>query len=312
MNSSKPLVSVVVTTKNEESNIGLCLQSIRNQDYPNIEIVVVDNFSVDRTMEIARDYTDLVFSVGPERSAQRNFGLLEVASGDFGMYVDADMILSSTLVSEAVSYLEGTSCIALHIEEIVMGDSPLCRVRRFERSFYSGTVIDGARFFRIDVLRELGGFDESLPPGPEDWDLDKRLRRLGTISLLPSRGEASNNASFIELARQFGTALPERYLGILHNESEQTLKVYLRKKLYYTPSMSRYMEKWGWDRDVRLQLGFLYRYGVVFTESGKWRKLLRHPVLSLTMFALRSLVGLGYVSLTITKRIRHTPVPRVN
>ncbi len=69
-----PLVSVIVTTKNEERNIENCLKSIRNQTYKNIEIIVVDNNSDDRTKEIAKKYTAQVFNHGPERSAQRNLG----------------------------------------------------------------------------------------------------------------------------------------------------------------------------------------------------------------------------------------------
>ncbi|MEK9871049.1 MAG: glycosyltransferase, partial [Gammaproteobacteria bacterium] len=58
-----PLISVVVTTKNEEKHIGNCLASIAAQDYPadRLEIIVVDNDSDDKTKEIARKYTDKVF-----------------------------------------------------------------------------------------------------------------------------------------------------------------------------------------------------------------------------------------------------------
>lgn len=58
MTSSKPVVSVVVTTKNEEKNIGRCLESITKQTYPKekIEIIVVDNNSTDRTKEIVEKF----------------------------------------------------------------------------------------------------------------------------------------------------------------------------------------------------------------------------------------------------------------
>ena len=75
-NSIKPTVTIVVTTKNEEKNIESCLESIANQTWEFTEIIVVDNFSTDRTTEIAKRYTNNVFTVGPERSAQRNFGLI--------------------------------------------------------------------------------------------------------------------------------------------------------------------------------------------------------------------------------------------
>ena len=148
-----PLVSVVVTTKNEERNIETCLRSVLLQTYSPIEIIVVDNASTDRTKDIARTFTDNVFDRGPERSAQRNFGMLNAARGRYVMYVDADMISSRDLIDACVSRMSVGDCVALHIPEIVLGRSYFSRVRRFERSFYDGTVIDAARFFRATSLR---------------------------------------------------------------------------------------------------------------------------------------------------------------
>lgn len=54
----KPLVSVVIPTFNSEKYVEKCLQSVRNQTYDNIEIIVVDKNSKDRTVEIAEKYRD--------------------------------------------------------------------------------------------------------------------------------------------------------------------------------------------------------------------------------------------------------------
>lgn len=92
-----PLVSVVITTKNEERNIESCIKSILEQSYQNIEIIVVDNYSTDKTKEMALKYTDKVYDKGPERSAQRNYGMIDKSNGEYVMFVDADMILSPDL-----------------------------------------------------------------------------------------------------------------------------------------------------------------------------------------------------------------------
>ena len=65
---------MIVTTKNEEKNIENCLQSIKSQTYKNLELIIVDNFSDDKTVEIAKTYEAEVYLKGNERSAQRNFG----------------------------------------------------------------------------------------------------------------------------------------------------------------------------------------------------------------------------------------------
>jgi glycosyltransferase involved in cell wall biosynthesis len=66
---SSPLVSVIIPTRNSGTTLANCLQSVKDQTYPNIELIVVDNFSTDNTQEIARTYTDHVYERGPERCA---------------------------------------------------------------------------------------------------------------------------------------------------------------------------------------------------------------------------------------------------
>lgn len=282
MNESLPLVSVVITTKNEEKNIETCIKSILEQSYPKekIEIIIVDNNSSDKTKELAQKYTDKVFNKGPERSAQRNYGLLEKSFGEYLLYLDADMILSPGIVEQCVYVItKDSQIVAIHISEVVLGEKYFSKVRRFERSFYDGTVIDGARFFKKKILQKVGGFDESMS-GPEDWDLDKKLKQLGKIGMLDKNVGA-----------------------IIHNETEFNLLKYLSKKRYYAKSFYRYVAKWGKnDPDVIRQLGLWYRFFGVFIEDGKWKKLLAHPHLTFGLYFLRFLVGISFITNEYTKR----------
>jgi glycosyltransferase involved in cell wall biosynthesis len=294
-------VSVVVTTKNEEKNIANCLKSIKLQTWSNVEIIVVDNNSSDKTKEIARDYTELVFDKGPERSAQRNYGLIEIATGTYGMFIDADMILSPNLLEACVDQINSEDLVALHIEEIVLGNGLLAKVRRFERSFYSGTCIDGVRFFRREDFKAINGFDASLPPGPEDWDLDMRFLQTGKLGLVGAGAITEwEMSSFISTK---GVRLISSFAGIFHNEDEQSLRIYLSKKAYYSGSMEAYISKWSNSPVVKKQLGIKYRYFSVFMENGKWRKLTSHPVLGFWMYALRFLVGARFLIETRVKSL---------
>ena len=288
-----PLVSITITTKNEEKNIENCLKSIRFQDYVPIEIIVVDNGSTDRTKEIAGKYTEKVLDKGPERSAQRNFGMIDHSEGKYAMYIDADMILSPGLIAACVEAIQKNKYSALHISEVVLGTNYFSKVRRFERSFYDGTSIDGARFFNREDFIKTGGFDLALS-GPEDWDMDKMIKKSGKIGLLkkatdPIAIEKWEQVSFI---RERGIN-PRNYGEcIFHNESEFDLKKYLSKKGYYAKSFDLYVRKWGKnDPDTRRQLGFFYRILGVFLEHWKWVKLITHPILAAGMYFLRFLVG---------------------
>ncbi|MCM8762853.1 MAG: glycosyltransferase [Candidatus Omnitrophica bacterium] len=268
-----PLVSVIVTTKNEAKNIGNCLDSIKKQDYPQdkIEIIVVDNNSEDQTKEIAKKYTDKVYNFGPERSAQRNFGVRQ-AKGDYILYLDADMILSEQVIRECIIKCKENNFVALYIPERIIGEGFWNKVRDFERSFYNATVIDCVRFVKKDKFLEIGGFDENLT-GPEDWDFDRRIKQVGRTDIIKA--------------------------PLYHNEESFNLKRYLAKKAYYVKDFDKYIQKWGRaDPLIRKQFGFYYRYFGVFFEKGKGKQLFMHPLFTLGVYFLRLLVGIRY---TISK-----------
>lgn len=263
-------VSVIITTKDEERNIKNCLESIKNQNFPKekIEIIVVDNNSSDGTKEISAKYTEKIYNFGPERSAQRNFGISR-SNGKYVLYLDADMILSEGVLAECINKCEREDCIAVYIPERIIGQGFWIKVRDFERSFYNATAIDCVRFIRRDRFREIAGFDESLT-GVEDWDFDRRIREVGEVNIINS--------------------------PIYHNEGDFNLKEYINKKSYYAQSLNKYIQKWGRnDPIIKKQLGFWYRYFGVFVENKKWRKLLSNFVLTPGMYLLRFLVGLVYL-----------------
>ncbi len=57
-----PLVSVIIPTYNSSRTLEKCLESIKNQTYKNVEIIVVDNNSTDNTKEIAKKYTGKAYN----------------------------------------------------------------------------------------------------------------------------------------------------------------------------------------------------------------------------------------------------------
>jgi glycosyltransferase involved in cell wall biosynthesis len=96
-------LSVVVITKNEERNIAPCLETVRWVD----EMVVVDAESCDRTVPIARQYTDKVFvKPWPGFGLQKNFGMAQVSS-DWILILDADERVTEELRREAQTCIEG-------------------------------------------------------------------------------------------------------------------------------------------------------------------------------------------------------------
>jgi len=265
---ANPLVSVVITTKNEEKNIENCLRSIKDQTYKNIELIVVDNFSKDKTVEIAKKYGANIYTKGHERSSQRNYGA-HISKGKYLLYLDADMILSPNVVEECVEKCERKKVGAIYIPEQIVGEGFWIKVRDFERSFHTGTVADAVRFVRKDFFERVEGFDESLV-GPEDWDFDRKIRGIGRTAIIDT--------------------------ALYHNEGSFDMKRYLKKKKYYTNGIRNYVRKWGSDdQEIMKQIGVQYRLVGVFVEQGKWKKMIRHPLFTVAMYYLRLRVAIGYL-----------------
>lgn len=256
---SKAIVSVVVPTKNSAATLSECLKSIQEQTYPEIELIVVDNFSTDGTQEIARQFTKHLFIQGPERSSQRNYGA-DKAHGQYLCMVDSDMELTPTVIEECVKAMENGSEIAgVVIPEESFGVGFWAQCKRLERSFYLGVpFMEAARFFRRSDYIKLGGYDEKLVAS-EDWDLSQRIGEIGKIVRIKS--------------------------FIFHNEGHISLRKTIKKKFYYAQKFSMYMDGHNHHANVPKQVGILSRYGLFFAHP---IKLFRNPVLGIGMLFMKT------------------------
>lgn len=258
-------VSVIVTTKNEAKNIGRCLQSIQNQTYKAIEIIVVDNFSKDETKRIAKKFTKKVFDKGPERSAQRNLGGFK-ATGDFLMFLDADMELSENVVRGCVEEaLKNKKVGGVIIPEVSVGTKFWEKTKAFERSFYNlegDKYTDAARFFSKEAFLSVGGFDASIT-GPEDWDLPESVKKNGyTIKRIKE--------------------------VIFHYENIPNLSSLVKKKYYYGLKSHTYLEK---QNISVVSPKTIYFLRPAFYKN--WRKMLSNPFLTTSMIIMLSAETLG-------------------
>lgn len=265
---NNPLVSVIITTKNEESYLENLLKSINDQAYKKIEIIIVDNNSQDRTKEIAKKYTSLVFNKGPERSVQRNFGAVK-ANGEYLLFLDADMVLTPTIIEECIKAIKNSTFGGVIIPEKSFGKGFWAKAKAYERSFYVGDqTIEAARFYPKKVFDEVGGFDEEIT-GPEDWDFSERVGRrykLGRIKSL-----------------------------IMHNEGTLSLWKLLKKKYYYAKGARNYISK---NQISSFSPKTIFFLRSVFYKDPK--KIIFHPILFCAMIIMLSLEliagAIGYIS----------------
>lgn len=252
---TKPLVSVLVHTKNSERTIKKHLQSIKEQTYNSIEIIMVDNNSSDNTVNIAKRMIRKIYIYGPERSAQRNFAAKK-ASGEYYLVPDSDMILDKNIVYDCIQLVTRDAKIkAVIIPEKNISKGFWSKCKALERECYIGdNTIEAARFFEKKAFWEMGAYDEALT-GPEDWDLPQKIKskyKTGRIKSL-----------------------------ILHDEGEVALLTLAHKKHYYGLKVSRYIKKHPFQSTAQ-QVVYLLR--PAFYRN--WRLLFRHPVLTIGMIVM--------------------------
>lgn len=109
-----PEVSVLIPARNEEKNIGRCLESFVKQDYPKLEIIVVDDRSTDKTAQIVTDFSArhnniklLQIRQCPEGWSGKNHAItrgMQIARGKYLIFTDADTYHYPYCVKSAVKY----------------------------------------------------------------------------------------------------------------------------------------------------------------------------------------------------------------
>ena len=268
------MVSVVIPTYNSQRTIGICLKSIRQQSYPNIEVIVMDKHSSDRTAEIAESYDAKVFKLNSERTRAKNFGLKK-AIGKYVCFIDSDMELTRNVIEECVNLIgkdEKTGGIV--IPEKSIGDSFWVKIRDFERSFYVRTEIESARFFRKDLVEKANGFNEGIILF-EESTLSQKIETLGYNVKTRINAE------------------------ILHREDDFSLWKWLKKKFYYGKTAFKYKEKFG--EHAHKQMSIFYRFSIFLTNKRFYFK----PLFALGVIVLKILeffsAGLGYLSSNVRK-----------
>ena len=254
-------VSIIIPTINSAKTLCRCLESVRHQRYNNIEIIVVDAYSSDCTIEIASKFNAKIYLAAGERASAKNYGISK-STGDFLFFIDSDMILQPDVISECISICSYDCRVAgVIIPERSIGSGFWVRVRDFERSLYTGSKIESARFFRKPFVLQVGGFDEEII-FYEESTLHQRLEMRGLIV-------NKRTDSFI-----------------LHDEEQFELRKWLRKKHYYSTNAALYSSKYPIYAKTQTNIYSRIR---IFTSNSNWKKLIRHPVLTMGLLLLKSL-----------------------
>lgn len=160
-------VSVVVAAFNAEETIEPLVQSLLNLDYPDYEVIVVNDGSTDNTREILQKYpVTLIDQENQGASAARNRGLME-ASGEIVAYTDSDTVVDRGWLKELVKHFEDRRVGAV-TGKIVFGRDDHCtswvrsldfELRNARRGPLTRLANGPNSVFRRGLLLEVGGFN---------------------------------------------------------------------------------------------------------------------------------------------------------
>ncbi len=193
-------VSLVIPAYNEEASIAQTLTAVCALEYPDFEVIVVDNASTDRTSEIAS-----TFPVRVVREDRK--GLLfarecgrKSATGEIIGNIDADCLPHKKWLSKSVAHFSDPSIVAVSGPYDYFDGSKFFRFTSLflQKTVYvflnkilhythrGGILIGGNNLIRASALEAIGGYDTSILFYGEDINTAKRVSHIGTILFHPN------------------------------------------------------------------------------------------------------------------------------
>jgi glycosyltransferase involved in cell wall biosynthesis len=182
--TDSPLVSFVIPTLNSEKTLEKCLNSISRQDYPSIEILIIDGGSIDNTIKIAQKFNAKIHVFKGPLGDARKLGF-EISYGELIGFWDSDIYLpNSKWLSKSVKVLQQfPKASTLWIRSKPPLNSGIV-TNAYE--WYSWSIMldfakkgigfwgGGGSIFRKKAVMEVGGIDKGTDTG-EDFNLAKKF-----------------------------------------------------------------------------------------------------------------------------------------
>lgn len=197
-NCSKPIVTIITPAYNQAMYLEATMRSVLDQDYPNLEYIVIDDGSTDESFDLAKrvqnDYPSKVEVVKQQNSGQAatlNRGW-RMARGEVLGYLSSDDLLLPGAVSKAVAALEEHNEVNVTYCDFWIIDSAGARIKRSVTEEFNSKRLrvdlvcqpgPGA-FFRKSVFDQTGGWDESLRQVP-DFEFWLKVAKHGPFIRIP-------------------------------------------------------------------------------------------------------------------------------
>jgi teichuronic acid biosynthesis glycosyltransferase TuaG len=196
---NKSLVSVIMPTYNHSAYIKEAISSVLSQTYSNLELIIIDNYSTDNTMEVVDSFFDRRIQYYKFRNhgviaSSRNFGFTK-SHGEYIAFIDSDDVWESLKLEYQIPHIQSVSCVSSNFK--LIGD--LDERRKYINSSFEGEykdyyydevvlenpVVTSSVLMRRDVFLQEEGFDENEAyKFIEDFEFWLRVAYLEPIRVL--------------------------------------------------------------------------------------------------------------------------------
>jgi glycosyltransferase involved in cell wall biosynthesis len=183
-----PFFSIVIPTFNAEKTLGLTLNSIKEQRFSNLEILILDGGSSDRTLSIVDQFNDLKIQVfsGPDLGTYdaMNKGI-NLAQGQWLYFLGSDDIFYNEFVLERVfNIINSTTLPVVYGSVLIDGNTGWAKDGEIYAGYFSRyrllnkSICHQAIFYKREFLIQNNLFFNLKYFVSADWDLNLRCRRL--------------------------------------------------------------------------------------------------------------------------------------
>ena len=196
---SEVQVSIGLVVRNAQATVKEAIECIAEQDFPHelIELIVVDGCSTDKTLSIVKDCLNIIDIKSKIISENNGLGharqiVVDNARGEYIVWIDGDMTFSKDFVSKQVELMEADPDlgIAKGRYELLHGPNLVSTLEIYSRA--AAKFVDYSQekarskslgtsgcIYRVEAIRQAGGFDKTIEGYGEDWDAEYRTRAAG-------------------------------------------------------------------------------------------------------------------------------------
>lgn len=242
------LISVIIPVHNGSNTLGRCLEGVFKSSYPNFECIVVDDHSIDNTVEIANTFRTRILRLDNQKGSAyaRNQGA-QSAQGDILLFIDSDVEVYLDTLDKVIRVFEDYPEVSALFGSYDDHPGSPNFISQYKNLFHhyihqtskedAYTFWSGCGAIKKDVFDKVRGFDQEIYSAPciEDIEMGSRLKKMGYRILLAKHLQVKHlkHYSFFSLLKSdiFDRAIPWTVVMLKNKKITSDLNLKIEHRL---------------------------------------------------------------------------------